>query len=158
MEVRDPLHGSVAISPEEVHVLTAPFFQRLRNIKQLGFSEYSFPGATHTRYLHSIGVMAIATKAFDQIFCSKLGKMEFQRLRETLRMAALLHDIGHAPLSHSTESVMPPLSEVALPARFSFIQGTNPHRQATHEDYTVKAIVDSSFTPSFHSLTQKFCR
>ena len=156
MEVRDPLHGSVAISPEEVHVLTDPFFQRLRNIKQLGFSEYSFPGATHTRYLHSIGVMAIATKAFDQIFCSKLGKKEFQRLRETLRMAALLHDIGHAPLSHATESVMPPLSEVALPARFSFIQGASLHRQATHEDYTVKAIVDSSFTASFQSLVRKF--
>ena len=152
MEIRDPVHGSLPIFNEEVPILTAPFFQRLRNIKQLGFSEYSFPGATHTRYLHSIGVMAIATKAFDKIFSSRMGQDDFLRLRETLRMATLLHDIGHAPLSHSTESVMPSLAALELPKEF--VEGQE--RQATHEDYTIKAIVDSSFTSSFEQVRKKF--
>ena len=154
MEIRDPVHGSVAIFDEEVPVLKAPFFQRLRNIKQLGFSEYSFPGATHTRYLHSIGVMAIATKVFDKIFTSRLEGTDFHRLRETLRMATLLHDIGHAPLSHSTESVMPPLKALSLPERFC--KEDCEDRRATHEDYTVKAIVDSSFRKSFDLVRKKF--
>lgn len=154
MEIRDPVHGSIPISDEEIPVLKASFFQRLRNIKQLGFSEYSFPGATHTRYLHSIGVMAVATKAFDKIFHARPKDFRFQRLRETLRMATLLHDIGHAPLSHATESVMPPLSALALPQRFRCREQGN--RQATHEDYTIKAIVDSSFTQSFDLVLKKF--
>jgi hypothetical protein len=56
VEVRDPVHGSIAIDDAEIQILEHPFFQRLRNIKQLGFAEYVFPGATHTRYLHSIGL------------------------------------------------------------------------------------------------------
>ncbi|MCY4645062.1 MAG: HD domain-containing protein [Bacteriovoracales bacterium] len=153
MEIRDPVHGSIAIAPEEVPVLKAPFFQRLRNIKQLGFSEYSFPGATHTRYLHSIGVMAVATKSFDKIFFQRQNDAGFQRLRQTLRLATLLHDIGHAPLSHSTESVMPEVSALSLPKRF---KGNEPSRQATHEDYTIKAVTDSSFTDSFGLMIKKY--
>ena len=78
MEVRDPVHGSIHILDEEIPVLKSAFFQRLRNIKQLGFSEYSFPGATHTRYIHSIGVIHVASKAFDGIFIDHIGKKEFQ--------------------------------------------------------------------------------
>ena len=153
VEIRDPVHGSIPIASEEVAVLKAPFFQRLRNIKQLGFSEYSFPGATHTRYLHSIGVMAVATKSFDQIFSSRLDSPSFKRLRATLRMATLLHDIGHAPLSHSTESAMPTVSALSLPTRFG---GSHQKRQANHEDYAVKAITDSPLSKSFKAITQKF--
>lgn len=73
---------------------------------------------------------------------------EIHRLRETLRLGCLLHDIGHAPLSHSTESVMPMVSELKLPKAFT----EKIDRQATHEDYTIKSIVDSSFTSSFRSV------
>jgi HD superfamily phosphohydrolase len=62
MEVRDPVHGSIKIQNEEIQIIEHPFFQRLRNIKQLGFSEFVFPGATHTRYIHSIGVMDVSSK------------------------------------------------------------------------------------------------
>lgn len=156
MEVRDPVHGSIHIKPEEVQILKAPFFQRLRNIKQLGFSEYSFPGATHTRYIHSIGVMYIATKAFAKIFHTKEKTSEVLKLEETLRLAALLHDIGHAPLSHSTEIVMPSLSSLNLPSQFLTDEEKVKDRKATHEDYTIKAITDSSFTESFNQVRSKF--
>jgi HD superfamily phosphohydrolase len=152
MEIRDPVHGSIAIHDAEIPILENPFFQRLRNIKQLGFSEYVFPGATHTRYIHSIGVMHVSSLVFGSLFKNKYDS-ETLRLQESLRLACLLHDIGHAPLSHSTESVMPEVQALNLPSRFSEI---NPKRQATHEDYTIKSITDSSLTDSLKSARQTF--
>lgn len=152
MEIRDPVHGSIAIRDAEIAIIDHPFFQRLRNIKQLGFSEFVFPGATHTRYLHSIGVMHVSSLVFNSLFRHKLFHKDYQRLAQTLRLGCLLHDIGHAPLSHSTESVMPQLSALMLPARFD----TKEKRQATHEDYTIKAITDSTFTSSFKDVRAEF--
>jgi uncharacterized protein len=152
VEIRDPVHGSISIHDSEIEILEHPFFQRLRNIKQLGFSEYVFPGATHTRYLHSIGVMNVSTLVFNSLFKDQYSA-DVQRLKETLRLGCLLHDIGHAPLSHSTESVMPPVSQLKLPPQF-----LDPaiNRQATHEDYTIKSITDSSFTESFKGVRKAF--
>ena len=152
MEVRDPIHGSIKILDEEISILEAPFFQRLRNIKQLGFSEFVFPGATHTRYIHSIGVMEVSTKVFNQVFKHLDFDADIIRLRETVRLACLLHDIGHAPLSHTTEFVMPNVFDLKLPNHFA----PKENRQATHEDYTIKSIVDSSFTQSFKKVEDKF--
>jgi HD superfamily phosphohydrolase len=70
MEVRDPVHGEIELNSAEVSVLDSAAYQRLRSIKQLGFSEFSFPGATHNRYLHSLGVCHLAGRAFDTIFAS----------------------------------------------------------------------------------------
>lgn len=114
MDVRDPIHGNIGLFDAEVAVLDSKVYQRLRQIKQLGFAEFSFPGATHNRYLHSLGVCHLAGQAFDAIF----AKFQFssedvrRRLRQTLRLAALLHDIGHGPLSHASEEVMPPLKDL----------------------------------------------
>lgn len=151
MEIRDPVHGSIAIFDAEIPILEHAFFQRLRRIKQLGFSEYVFPGATHTRYIHSIGVMHVSTMVFNNLFQGQ-DSADLRRLKETLRLGCLLHDIGHAPLSHSTESVMPLVSELKLPPRFAI----NEKRQASHEDYTIKSIVDSSFTDSFKQVRHQF--
>lgn len=151
MEIRDPVHGSIPINDSEIEILEHPFFQRLRNIKQLGFSEYVFPGATHTRYLHSIGVMNVSTLVFNSLFKDQ-SSSEILRLKETLRLGCLLHDIGHAPLSHSTESVMPQVSALKLPKQFS----VEKDHQASHEDYTIKTITDSSFTQSFKGVIAEF--
>lgn len=142
MEIRDPVHGSIHYSNAEVAVLDTPEYQRLRSIKQLGFSEFSFPGATHNRYLHSIGVGHLAVLAFDSIFKAyPFSKNSVKlRLRQTFRLAALLHDVGHGPLSHTTEEVMPQLKELKVKA-----YGENQKdRQADHEDYTIKYVTESS--------------
>ena len=68
MEIRDPIHGSIQLNDGEVAIIESVEFQRLREIKQLGFSEFSFPGATHNRFLHSIGVSFVAGQIFDSIF------------------------------------------------------------------------------------------
>jgi HD superfamily phosphohydrolase len=155
MELRDPIHGTIYLAPEEVHLLDSVPYQRLRAIKQLGFAEFSFPGATHNRFLHSVGVAHLAGLAFDSIFkdFAFSGPKVRHRLRSCLRLAAYLHDIGHGPLSHTTEEVMPLLKELDIKA---YSHGREPrkaylNRQANHEDYTIKFITDSSLTPLLKS-------
>lgn len=153
MEIRDPVHGLIKIYDEEIPLIKSDFFGRLRNVKQLGFSENIFPGATHSRFLHSLGAMHVGTRAFDKLFPIQ-GKA-YLRIRETFRLACLLHDIGHPPLSHSTELVMPKLKELKIPTEF-LKKGENLNRKATHEDYTIKAIADSSFSETFHGVEKNF--
>jgi HD superfamily phosphohydrolase len=156
MEIKDPIHGAIEVSAAEVAVLDSREFQRLRSIKQLGFAEYSFPGATHNRYLHSVGVMHLAGRAFDSVFRS----FEFStpaarnRLRQAVRLGALLHDIGHGPLSHTTEEVMPQVSKLAIKVYANRDQSlgiTSPDRKATHEDYTIKFVTDSALSKTIRT-------
>jgi len=142
IRIRDPIHGSIRLSVDEMAVVDHPVFQRLRGIKQLGFADQAFPGATHTRYAHAIGAMEVGTRMFAAIFPiekSALPWPERARLRQLLRLTVLLHDLGHAPASHSSESVMPARRLLDLP----FDLGSDPDLQATHEDYTVKLLLDS---------------
>ncbi|MNJ93291.1 HD domain protein [compost metagenome] len=149
MEIRDPVHGSVYYSEHEVAVLDTAEFQRLRAIKQLGFSEFSFPGATHNRYIHSVGVGHLAGEVFDSIFrVYPFSKPSVKmRFRQVLRLGAMLHDVGHGPLSHTTETVMPPLEDLKIKIydeQDKAFQATNKGRRANHEDYTIKYVTDSS--------------
>lgn len=155
MEIRDPIHGTIDLSDAEASVLDSRGYQRLRQIKQLGFAEFSFPGATHNRFLHSIGAAHLAGQAFDSIFRNfKFSSEKVRaRLRQTLRLGALLHDVGHGPLSHTTEEVMPKMGSLKIDAyknRRKDLpypkQLDDPERQANHEDYTIKFITDSSLT------------
>lgn len=135
LEIRDPIHGPIAVQLDEMLVIDSPYVQRLRGIKQLGFAELTFPGATHNRYSHSLGAFHLAGKAFDRIFQDFDFKDDAERsfFRLLLRMAALTHDIGHGPLSHAIEAAMPPKKDV--------IGGKG---QATHEDYTEAILLKSS--------------
>ena len=145
MEIRDVLYGAISIEPHERPVLDSPYFQRLRQIKQLGFAEFSYPSAVHNRYVHSLGAMRVASRAFEVLFQQNLFRHSPQTyfsFRAVLRLAALLHDVGHGPLSHTTEFAMPPLSDLKLD--LPHLKGKN--RQANHEDYTLKMILDSDFT------------
>ncbi len=163
MEIRDPIHGAIELSDIENRVVDSAAYQRLRAIKQLGFSEFSFPGATHNRYLHSLGVSHLAGVLFDSLF----KKYKFKtpstrdRLRQAVKLGALLHDIGHGPLSHTTEEVMPKVSELNIEVYKNRRQDLgltekdyNLDRQANHEDYSIKFITDSSLTEVLKSSAQ----
>jgi HD superfamily phosphohydrolase len=142
MEIRDPVLGPIAVLDEERPVLDHPLFQRLRRIKQLGFSEYAFPGATHTRYLHSLGVMHLADRVAEAVFREgdALPPPDFERFRRLLRLAGLLHDAGHFPLSHAMEAVMPPRAALNIPGL------PDDGRRACHEDYTLLVLLASELT------------
>lgn len=105
--IRDPVHGLIvfrgnrALDQLAWAVLNTPEFQRLRRIKQLGFSEFVFPGATHTRLAHCIGVFETARKLVG-IIERERGEIDPKRA-ETAVLAALLHDVGHGPFSHAFE-------------------------------------------------------
>ncbi|NLA11543.1 MAG: HD domain-containing protein [Firmicutes bacterium] len=122
-EIRDPVHGFIQFSDWEREIINHPSFQRLRRIRQLGLTEMVYPGAVHTRFEHSIGVMYVATKMFDQILKRQkkyLVKLlnynddDFAKARTVVRLAALLHDIGHSPFSHAGEGLLPQKRDTEL--------------------------------------------
>jgi HD superfamily phosphohydrolase len=136
VEVRDPIHGAIRLSAGEIALVDDPFVQRLRGILQTGFSYLPFPGATHSRYSHCLGVTHLAGMAFDRIFEGYTFSSENVRVRfrEAVRLAALTHDIGHSPFSHCTEFAMPPRCELNL---VWMVDGYSDEGRASHEDYTV---------------------
>jgi uncharacterized protein len=107
--IRDPVHGLITFDfSDEVdkaawHLINTPDFQRLRRVKQLGVSEFTFPGATHTRLSHSIGVFHLARRlmkvAEGYVAADKISKSR----RRIALLASLLHDLGHGPFSHAFE-------------------------------------------------------
>ena len=122
----------------EKEIINSKPFQRLRNIRQLAFTDYVYPGATHTRFSHSLGVMEFATKIFDilvrkqsDVIKERFGwnnDDDFHKHRQLLRLSALLHDVGHAPFSHASESLFMDKSK---------------DKKLAHEDYSVKIIQDT---------------
>lgn len=107
----DVLYGFVKLTPWEQEILNSPYFQRLRWIKQLGFSSYIFPGAEHTRFAHAIGVMHSMHQMIQNLGIAvpdhELMNPKITHasalLHKSLRVAALLHDVGTFPFSHAIE-------------------------------------------------------
>ena len=136
----DPLYNYIYLDRDELALFNHSAFQRLRLIRQLGFSDIAFPSAVHTRFTHSLGVSHLAGEAFDSIFEKNKGLLsdkKKQLFKKTLRIASLLHDIGHGPFSHSSECLMPPLKKLNLSAYLK-----DEERQARHEDYSLKFILE----------------
>jgi len=136
-KTRDPAYGFIEFNEWEKNIINHPAFQRLRRIRQLGLTDMVYPGAMHTRFEHSLGVMHLATKMYDSIIKKDYNKRilkdklsydesGFMRDRQIVRLAALLHDIGHAPFSHAAEDLMPLNEKTGKIYR--------------HEDYTVAII------------------
>lgn len=109
--IYDPIYGFIKLNPIEWEIISSPFYQRLRWIKQLGFSCYVFPGAEHSRFHHSIGVMFNAHKILESCGRAVTEKelMDPTCLtteciyHKSLRLAALMHDLGTFMFSHTTE-------------------------------------------------------
>ena len=102
-EIKDPVHGYVYITETEKELIDSYPVQRLRRLRQLAGSEFVYSGANHTRFEHSIGVMYLAGELTEnQNLCQMLSEEEIQ----IVRMAALLHDVGHGPFSHVFEHLL----------------------------------------------------
>jgi len=97
--IRDPIHGSIKIDGVFLELIESPEIQRLYNIKQLGFTHLVFPGAHHTRLEHCLGTYFTAYKAAENLNLKEEGK-------KIVTCAAILHDIGHGPFSHTLESIL----------------------------------------------------
>ena len=103
--INDPIHGFVTIPTDFIFdLIEHPFFQRLRRIKQLGLTHYVFPGATHTRFQHTIGALHLMTLAIESL--KGKGIVITPEEQEAVLIAILLHDIGHGPFSHALEETI----------------------------------------------------
>ena len=136
-EIRDPVYGFINFNDWEKKIINHDAFQRLRRIRQLALTDMVYPGAIHTRFEHSLGVMHLATLMYDaivnnddntKILEERLSYNEagLKRDRQLIRLAALLHDVGHAPFSHASEEIMPINSQTGKPYK--------------HENYTTAII------------------
>ena len=135
-EIRDAIHGFIQLNQWEREIINHPVFQRLRRIRQLSLTDMVYPGAMHTRFEHSLGVMHVATKMFDEIVKQQSDFLKSELLftpgdlekdRVIVRLSSLLHDIGHAPFSHAADELMPEDNETG--------------RSYRHENYSAAAAV-----------------
>ena len=134
-EIRCPVHGFISISDWEREIIAHPSFQRLRRIRQLAWTDQVYPGAMHTRFEHSLGVMHLADRLYEAIversrdlLKSEMGFNDggLDRDKKLIRLTALLHDLGHSPFSHAGEDLFP------------FRQGSE--RRYVHEEYSAAIV------------------
>ncbi len=144
-EVRDPIHVFIHFDSDERRVIDSRPLQRLRHIHQLALTYLIYPGATHKRFEHSLGVMDLAGRVFDIVVKNQNVSEEVRRFlpeinqenklmywRSALRMAALCHDVGHLPFSHAAEDQLLPegwnherlTKEIILSEKMKFIWET----------------------------------
>ncbi len=147
-EIRDPIHVFIKLDEEERALIDSPPVQRLKHIHQLAMSYLLYPGATHKRFEHSLGVMHLAGRVFD-VVTDELNIHDGVRdevmpyianptskgyWRSVVRMGALCHDIGHLPFSHAAEKELLP-------------EGWN------HERITANFILDDELREKWHTMT-----
>lgn len=101
--INDPVYGFISIQSDLIYdILEHPWFQRLRNIRQLGLTSYVYPGATHTRFQHAIGALHLTSMALETL--KNKGIVISEEEEEATSLAILLHDCGHGPFSHALEA------------------------------------------------------
>lgn len=97
--IKDPIHGYIDVSDDDLSIINSRSFQRLRHINQLGLCSAVYPSANHSRFSHSLGVMHLADQLSSSI------SLKEDRRRESM-IAGLLHDVGHLPFSHTLEPIL----------------------------------------------------
>ncbi len=103
LDIIDPIHDFIRVYNHELSIIDDPLFQRLRRIRQLSGAHLTYPAAQHTRFEHSLGVMHIASQAGHAL--NEKGILKSDDIK-ILRLAGLLHDIGHGPFSHLFEEII----------------------------------------------------
>lgn len=141
IRIRDNVHGDILIPEKFAPIINAFAFQRLRRIKQLATAQYAFPGADHTRFIHSLGTFHVMQQiiAHFESYFKELGLYKYidHNEEELLLVASLLHDLGHTPFSHALEDVMPNAKKVP------------------HEQWTIDIIMDEK-DGLFHIIENTF--
>jgi HD superfamily phosphohydrolase len=134
--IRDALTGTFVLREYEINILDLPMVQRLRRIGQTALASLTYPCTSHNRFQHTLGVTNIIERMVDGLRCRKeyADLLDENNLKE-LRLAALLHDVGHGPFSHASEEIMEQLPEVQNELvgnpKFSHIQ-SKPHEMLSY--------------------------
>ena len=111
--IKDPVHGFINIEhPLVLWLLDHPYFQRLRRIRQLGVSDFVYPGALHTRFHHALGALSLMKRVLQEL--RQKGHAISAEEAEAAQVAILLHDVGHGPFSHVLEHTILPVHHEQL--------------------------------------------
>ncbi|MCK7543033.1 phosphohydrolase [Marinobacter bryozoorum] len=162
--IMDPVHGGIPLYRHEIQVIDHPLFQRLRNICQNDILSLVFPGATHSRFLHSVGVMHVGGRMFRAMIDAYLRERQLSEqvdltlsqldaidyLAKTIRLGCLLHDSGHSSFSHQFTQARRIHDLMAQPGRFEQLwEGADyrdyfraPPVELEHEHYSVRVAHD----------------
>lgn len=118
--INDPVYGFTTIPDEFIYdLIQHPYFQRLRRIKQLGLTDFVYPGASHTRFQHALGALHLMTLAIDSLRLKGIEITQYEA--QAAQIAILLHDIGHSPFSHALEKKMIPWDHEKISVSFMHI-------------------------------------
>jgi uncharacterized protein len=147
--INDPVYGFITIPSELVFdIISHPYFQRLRHIKQLGLTEFVYPAAHHSRFQHALGAMHLMGKVLDTL--RSKGAAIAPEEYEAAQLAVLLHDIGHGPFSHALEySLLPGVKHESL--SYLFMENLNEAFNGAL-DLTLKIFRNSYSRKFFHQL------
>jgi HD superfamily phosphohydrolase len=119
--IRDPIHGDISLCAHEQLIIDTPQMQRLRGIRQLGTAYLVYPGSQHTRFEHSLGTMHTVAKILS--FLDKKAVKISDDDKTLLRVAGLVHDVGHIPFGHTFEDERRVFSRHDNPRRFQYFLG-----------------------------------
>lgn len=128
--INDPVHGAIYLSKVERDLISTPTFQRLHNVKQLGLGFMVYPGANYSRFSHSLGACHLAGKMYDAIKHNKASRTSSDKEKQLYRIAALLHDVGHYPFSHTFE-----IAAKDLGAGNFLVQSETPNNDSIITDF-----------------------
>lgn len=153
-ELRDPIHGFIRLTDAELEIVNTPTFQRLREIRQLAVAHLVYPGAAHSRFEHSLGCLHLSDLVLSLLMANEqkgdrltfgdglsMNLADMERPRAILRLAALLHDLGHPPFSHSGEHLLPTWKEAKQ--HLGVPPAGREAERVTHEDMTAYLIRNS---------------
>jgi len=132
--IHDPLWGTIKLYPWEIALLDLPLFQRLRQIHQTSLVSYVFPGCSHTRFEHTLGVIQQTQKLIDAVnsqYSPKNPPFE-QRTIRNLRLAALFHDCGHSCFSHISEDLIASCPDMKAMIQKAQLPRCNPHEALSY--------------------------
>jgi HD superfamily phosphohydrolase len=149
--ITDPLYGTIAITPTEAAVVSAKTFQRLHNIRQLGLAHLVFPSAGYSRFAHSVGAAHNAARMLHAIEQNSDVTIDAE-YRRAYRMAALLHDVGHYPFSHTTEVALSDFYAGSLIQGSLLDEKTEAAESVKHEDLGA-IIIDAD--PEISAILEK---
>ena len=136
-EVRDPIHGLIRLTDLERRIIDTPTFQRLRRIRQLALADLVYPGAHHSRFEHLLGTVHVAARILQGLGRrEQLSEDDIRRVR----LAALLHDVGHGPFSHVSEHLLDKYYDGSK-------VGSASSREKIHEKVTIDIITKGADLP-----------